>query len=328
MKTKLIVQIIFQEAQALDITGPVEVFAQARKFLLHDGQTKQPAYETILISTDGQPVTMSSGIRMLPDMSFESFSSTYQMVDTLVISGGNGVKAVQNNKQFINFIKNHFTKSRRIASICTGTFALAKTGLLNGKRATTHWDSCRKLADEHPEIIVEPDMIFVKDENIYSSAGVTAGIDLALALVEEDFGREIALKIAKQLVVFMKRQGGQSQFSTTLAQQHITRNDLQDTLDWMKHNSHKEFTIETLASRAAMSERNFARIFKRNIGMTPGKYIEKMRVEVAVQLIESSNDNFGAIAEKSGFSSEEMLRRAFIKQLNVLPNIYRKRFGK
>ncbi len=326
--TKLIVQVIFQEAQALDITGPLEVFAQANKFLLQHGKVTFPVYDLLLVSPNEEPVTMSSGIRLLADETFETFNDSNRRIDTLIISGGNGVENIKLDSNFIAFVKKHAEEARRVTSICTGTFALAQTGLLKNRQATTHWASCQKLADDHPDIAVEPDMIYVRDHNIYTSAGVTAGIDLALALVEEDFGRELALEVAKQLVVFMKRQGGQSQFSTTLARQHVIDHVIKDTLNWVTQNPDKDLSMETLASQSRMSERNFARVFKKEIGMTPGKYIEKMRVEIATNLIEASNNNLQQIATRSGFLSEEKMRRAFKRQLGVLPHVYRKRFGK
>jgi len=326
--TKLIVQVIFQEAQALDITGPVEVFAQANKFLLRHGKIAFPAYDLLLIAPSEEPVVMSSGIRLLADETFATFNDSRRRIDTLVISGGNGVENIKLDCNFINFVKKHAEESKRIASICTGTFALAQTGLLKNRKATTHWASCQKLADDHPDISVERDMIYVRDHNIYTSAGITAGIDLALAMVEEDFGRELALEVAKQLVVFMKRQGGQSQFSTALARQHVMDSVIKDTLNWVHHNPEKDLSMETLASQSAMSERNFNRVFKKEVGMTPGKYVEKMRVELATNLIETSDNNLQQIAARSGFISEEKMRRVFKKQLGVLPHVYRKRFGK
>lgn len=326
--TRLIVQVLFQEAQALDITGPLEVFAQANKFLLHHGRTVHPAYDLLLISVDEEPVVMSSGIKVLADETFATFNGSKRSIDTLIISGGNGVENIKRDSNFIAFVKKHAEEAKRVASICTGTFALAQTGLLKNRKATTHWASCQKLADDHPDIAVEPDMIYVRDHNIYTSAGVTAGIDLALALVEEDFGRELALEVAKQLVVFMKRQGGQSQFSTTLARQHVMDHVIMDTLNWVHQNPEKDLSMENLASQSRMSERNFARVFKKEIGLTPGKYIEKMRVEIAANLIETSDNTLQQIAARSGFISEEKMRRAFLRQLGVLPHVYRKRFGK
>lgn len=326
--TKTIAQVIFQEAQALDITGPFEVFAQANKFLLQHGKTTLPAYDLLLISPNEDPVTMSSGIRLLADETFGTFNASNRHVDTLIISGGNGIENIKLDHNFLAFIKQHAESARRVTSICTGTFALAQTGLLKDRKATTHWASCQKLADDHPDISVEPDMIYVRDHNIYTSAGVTAGIDLALALVEEDFGRELVLEIAKQLVIFMKRQGGQSQFSTTLARQHVIDHVIKDTLKWVHKNPDKDLSMENLASQSKMSERNFARVFKKEIGMTPGKYIEKMRLEIATNLIEASDNDLQQIAARSGFLSVEKMRRAFKRQLGVLPHVYRKRFGK
>ncbi len=184
------------------------------------------------------------------------------------------------------------------------------------------------MAAQYPDIQVEPDKIFIQDKNIYSSAGVTAGIDLALALVQEDYGRKVALRVAKQLVVSMKRQGGQSQFSTNLARQFAVKGKLEEIVMWMNHHPGQDLSVDALASRCAMSERNFARVFKKEIGIAPGKYVEKMRVELAAQLIETQDQGFKSIATTSGFRNEEMMRRAFIRQLNVLPQLYRKRFGK
>ncbi len=327
IKTRRVAQVIFKNAQVLDITGPMEVFAQANEILAQFHQCIGTAYEITLVSHEKGPVPMSSGLKLMADGAFHSFNISQHPLDTLLIAGGNGVYQARFQRDLLAFVKAQEKNARRIASICSGTFILAKAGLLKGKQATTHWSVCQKLANEHPEIQVEPDKIFVRDRHIYSSAGVTAGIDLALALVEEDYGRDIALGIAKQLVVFMKRQGGQSQFSTSLARQSAGKGILKDTLMWMEQNPDQDLSIDALALGCAMSERNFTRIFKKEVGMTPGKYVEKMRVEYAAHLIETQNRGFKSIAQTSGFRSEEMMRRAFKRQLNVLPHLYRKHFG-
>ncbi|MCP4159948.1 MAG: GlxA family transcriptional regulator [Deltaproteobacteria bacterium] len=323
MENKKVIQVIFNGSQILDITGPMEVFAQANEILSKNGDF---FYDLSLISHKKGPVSTSSGLKLLAEEDFKSFNSS-NLLDTLLIAGGNGVYQARFQKDLIDFVREHGKNAMRIASICSGTFILAEAGLLDGKQATTHWSVTEKLALEYPEIDVKPDNIFIRDGNIYSSAGVTAGIDLALSLVEEDHGRKIALEIAKQLVVFMKRQGGQSQFSTTLIGQYAARGVLKDILKWIKQNPKQDMSVDALALRCAMSERNFARVFKQEVGMTPGRYVEKMRVEYAAELIESRGDDFHKIASTSGFSSDEMMRRAFMRQLNVLPNSYRKRFG-
>lgn len=327
IKTRQMVQVIFKNAQILDITGPMEVFAQANEILAQSGRCIGPAYEMTLVSHEKGPVLMSSGLKLTADRPFHSHNRV-PLFDTLIIAGGNGVYQARFKKDLLAFVKAKAKDSNRIVSICSGTFILAEAGLLEGKKVTTHWSVCQRLAREYPQTQVELDKIFVQDKHIYSSAGVTAGIDLALALVEEDYGRDIALKIAKQLVVFMKRQGGQSQFSTSLAKQTAVRGKLRDTLTWMTLNPDQDLSIDALAIRCAMSERNFTRVFKKEVGMTPGKYVEKMRVETASRLIETSDQGFKHIANISGFRSEEMMRRAFRRHLNVLPNGYRNRFGK
>ncbi len=319
-QTRQITQLIFENAQILDITGPTEVFSQANNFI----HSSTPAYEIHLVSSAKGPVRMTSGISLLADQDFTSVDSP---LDTLLIAGGHGVYQARLQKDLMAFVKTQADQARRIASICSGTFILARAGLLDGKQACTHWSVCRRLAQEHPEIDVKPDMIFTQQDNIYSSAGVTAGIALALALVTQDHGRDIALAIAKQLVVFMKRQGGQSQFSTSLARQSAVKSTLTNTLKWIQKNPGADLSLEALASRSAMGQRNFSRIFKQEIGMTPGKYVEKMRVEFAALLMETQSKGLSQIASDSGFTCEEMMRRAFKRQLNVLPHLYAKRFG-
>ncbi len=322
-ETKQIAQIIFENAQILDITGPMEVFSQANKFF----PSTSPAYSLSLVSAAKGPVKMTSGLCLVADNDFVSVSYGKAPLDTLLIAGGSGVYQARLQNDLMAFVKTQATRARRIASICSGTFILAKAGLLNGKQACTHWSVCQRLAKEHPEIDVKPDMIFTREDNIYSSAGVTAGIDLALALVTEDHGRGIALAVAKQLVVFMKRQGGQSQFSTNLARQSAVKGPLTDTLKWMQNHPDADLSLDSLAARSAMGQRNFSRIFKQEMGTTPGKYVEKTRVEYAAMLMETRSKGLKEIASESGFHSEEMMRRSFKRQLNVLPHVYAKRFG-
>lgn len=320
-----IAQIIFNNAQILDITGPNEVFAQVNEFLAKSNGSNRPAYKLTLVSEKKGPVAMSSGLKLVADESFETFKPT--KLNTLLVAGGSGVYEAMCQESLLLFVKAQSSTAARIASICTGTFILAEAKLLSGNQATTHWSRCEKLSRMFPEIEVKPDKIFIKDGNLYSSAGVTAGIDLALALVEEDFGRDMALQVAKQLVVFIKRQGGQSQFSSHLANESAVSGFLKDTLKWINQNPSQNMSIGILADRCAMSERNFSRVFKREIGITPGKYVEKMRVECAANMIESQNMGFKSIADACGFKSEERLRRAFIRQLNIHPHLYRKNFG-
>ncbi len=320
-----IAQVIFKNAQILDITGPTEVFAQVNDFLMKSDITNEPAYKLTLVSQTKGAVVMSSGLKLIADESFKTFRPSE--LNLLLVPGGDGVYKSMYQEDLLAFVKRQYSTARRVASICTGTFILAEAGLLNGKQATTHWSRCEKLTRMYPEIEVKPDKIYIKDGNLYSSAGVTAGIDLALALVEDDFGRDMALQVAKQLVVFMKRQGGQSQFSTHLVRQSAVEGTLENILKWMNQNPSQDMSVDALADRCAMSERNFSRVFKKEVCMTPGKYVEKMRVEYAANMIETQNLGFKSIAETCGFRSEEMMRRAFIRQLSILPHLYRKNFG-
>ena len=322
--TSQVGQVIFPGAQILDITGPMEVFSQAKKLLSGAGSTGTPAYSLSLIAETRGPVIMSSGLQLVADRSIHDPDTR---PDTLMVAGGSGVYKAASRPGLVRFIRDQAARVRRMASICTGTFLLAEAGLLDGRAATTHWSATRRLAETYPLVNVKPDKIFVKDGHVYSSAGVTAGIDLALALVQEDHGRDLALKIAKQLVVFMKRQGGQSQFSSSLARQAAAEGRLAKVLLWIKQNPEKDLSVDALACRAAMSQRNFARTFKQETGMTPGKFVEKMRVETAAHKIETLDSGFKEIARESGFKDEEMMRRAFKRQLHVLPHLYRKRFG-
>lgn len=317
--------VIYEDAQILDITGPMEVFSQAARFLAGHRASDEPAYTLSLIAETAGPVKTSSGLCLMADRGFPDVGES--PFDTLMVAGGSGVHTACCQPGVVGFVREQGRRVRRLASICTGTFILAEAGLLEGRTATTHWSDSRRLAREYPGINVAPDQIFVKDGHIYSSAGVTAGIDLALALVQADYGRDLALEIAKNLVVFMKRQGGQSQFSTSLARQTAAKGRLGEVLQWMKKNPNQNLSVDALAYRCAMSQRNFARAFKQEIGMTPGKFVEKMRVELAARTIETRDLGFKEIARDSGFKNEEMMRRAFKRQLNVLPNLYRKRFG-
>lgn len=231
----------------------------------------------------------------------------------------------------MDWLKRQCAGARRFGSICTGALVLAKAGLLEGRRATTHWNWCDELAQNYPGVTVDPDPIYVKDGNCYTSAGVTAGIDMTLALVEEDLGSELALRIARMMVVFLRRPGGQSQFSATLAAQSISQNrdhrSLGDLLAWIADNITRDLSIDMLARRAAMSPRNFARLFTQEIGKTPGTHVEDLRLEAARRQLESTAASLEEVAKFSGFNSAEVLRRVFARRLGTTPGQYRKSFG-
>jgi transcriptional regulator GlxA family with amidase domain len=247
-------------------------------------------------------------------------------IDTLIVAGGTGVGAAAENEEFVAAIARVAERSRRVASVCTGTFLLAAAGLLEGRRVTTHWAAAEYLAECHPELSVDPDRIYVKDGEVWTSAGVTAGIDLALALVEADLGRERALEVARWLVVYAHRSGGQAQFSEPLAAQLCEHEPIREAQESVVADPSLPHTVESLADAAGMTLRSFARAFKREVGITPAAYVETIRVERARQLLETSATETTAIAEACGFGTIETFRRAFRRRLGVSPGEYRDRF--
>ena len=306
----------FPDVQALDVTGPGEVFSLADRIA-------GDAYAVQLITGDGAPITTSSGFRLAPDGGLRRDASE---IDTLVVAGGLGVVKAEDDERLIAWLRVAAKRSRRVASVCTGAFLLARAGLLDGRRATTHWASCQALAARYPEVEVDPDPIYVRDGNVYTSAGVTAGIDLALALVEEDLGRRVALDVARGLVLFIRRPGGQAQFSAGLASQAAEQPSLRELQDWIPDHLHESLSVSALAERACMSPRNFARVFRREVGITPAAYVELMRVERARILLESTDVQLEEIVRRCGFGTAETLRRSFARRLRVSPADYRSRF--
>ena len=248
-------------------------------------------------------------------------------IDTLVVAGGRGARAAGRDERLIAWLRLAARRSRRVTSVCTGAFLLARAGLLDGRRATTHWAACGALARTFPSIEVDPDPIFVRDGNVYTSAGVTAGIDLALALVEEDLGRRASLDVARQLVLFVRRSGGQAQFSAGLAGQAAERPSLRELQDWIGDHLDEDLSVAALAARAYMSPRNFARVFAREVGTTPAAYVESLRLERARMLLETTDLQLEEIAARCGFGTVETLRRAFGRRLHVSPSGYRDRFS-
>ena len=248
-------------------------------------------------------------------------------LDTLLIAGGVGTRRYCTHAPLLRWIRRQAGWVRRLASVCTGSFFLAEAGLLKGRRATTHWGWCGRMASRYPNIRLEPDMIFVRDGSIYTSAGVTAGMDLALALVEEDHGREVALQVARELVMFLRRPGGQSQFSAQLAVQMAEREPLRDLQAYILENPRADLSVEALARRVAMSPRNFARVFTRDVGTTPARFTTSARVETARRLLEESSDDLQSICDQTGLGSTESMRRAFLRAVGVPPSRYRERFS-
>jgi transcriptional regulator GlxA family with amidase domain len=276
-----------------------------------------------LAAPEAGPLKTSSGVAVVADRAVFGLRGE---LDTLVVAGGRGVERAIRDDRLVRTVARLAGRARRVTSVCTGAFLLAEAGLLDGRRATTHWAACERLARRYPAVEVDPDPIFVRDGDVVTSAGVTAGMDLALALVEEDHGRDVALMVARRLVLFLKRPGGQSQFSAQLAAQQAVRDPLADVQAAVVANPEGEHSVESLARRAGMSPRHFARVFVRETGATPARFVERARVEAARRRLEDTGEGVDAIASACGFGSSETLRRAFLRQLRVGPAEYRQRF--
>lgn len=318
--TRLVSMLAFDNADILDITGPLDVFSIANLLLQESGRTT-PAYQTEIIATiQDEIVVTASGIRLLADAACSSRSQT----NTLLVPGGPVTDDV--SEELIDWIRRTSPLARRVGSICSGAFLLARAGLLDGRRATTHWRMAAELQQRFPQIHVEADAIYIKDGPVYTSAGITAGIDLALALVEEDFGRVLALNVARMMVLYFKRPGGQSQFSTSLFSQYREGGILAPTIQWIRENHTQHLTNEVMAAHAAMSLRNFARIFKRETNTTPARFIERIRLEAAVKYLEETHQALETIARECGFQSGEHFRQAFLRSFRITPGEYRDRF--
>lgn len=324
MRTHSVAMVTFADAQILDVVGPLEVFSRAARLLSGEARRGPLPYTVeILARTRGRVVT-SSGIGLLANRSFRDVRGG---IDTLFVSGGRGTESALHDRALIGWLRRMAPRVGRLASVCTGAFILAEAGLLDGKRAVTHWESCARLAERYPRVAVDKDPIFVRERNVYTSAGVTAGMDLALALVEQDHGPQLARQVARELVLFLKRPGGQSQFSANLETQAADRAPIAELQAWMADHLGADLSVEALARRAAMSPRNFARVFCKSAGMTPARYVEQLRVEAARRRLEETDGGVDAIAAQCGFGTSESMRRSFQRTLHVSPTSYRSRFA-
>ena len=306
--------------RALDLIGPGEVFMEANRL------KGNPFYRLTFLS--GAKDTAILSLFALSFNAANSYRDVDSTFDTLLVAGGSGAEGPAYDPALLGWIKRQALGCRRFGSVCTGAMVLAAAGLLDGKRATTHWHWCDELAARYPRVTIDRDPIFIKDGNCYTSAGVTAGIDLALALVEEDLGREVALRAAQMMVVFLRRPGGQSQFSATLTAQKAERNALADLLAWLPEHLTSDLSVKAMARVVAMSPRNFSRAFKQAVGSTPAEHLEALRIEAARRLLETSSLSQAEIAGRIGVNNTETLRRIFARHLHVTPGAYRKSFGK
>jgi len=316
-----VVMLGFPQAQVLDITGPLEVFARTSRWLAEHRGTRTPAYETELVAARAGPFATSGGLQLVATRRYEDAGS----IDTLLIAGGIGFEAMIRDKAQLRWIAAQARRVERLGSICNGAMLLAAAGLLEGKPATTHWAYLDRLEKLAPGARVERDALYVRAGNIYTSAGVTAGMDLALALVEQDHGKAVALAVAQELVLFLKRPGGQSQFSRHLEAQR--RDDLFGELElWMLEHPGEDLSVENLARRMNMSPRHFARQFAARLGTSPGAYVRRLRVEQARRRIEGGASRLKQVARDCGFADEQALRRSFQSIVGITPAEYRERF--
>jgi transcriptional regulator GlxA family with amidase domain len=308
----------FEGAELLDIAGPTGVFSTASTLL---GRGR--GYDVRLVAQSAGPVVTSSGVTLLAQQALGSIRGA---IDTLIVPGGLR-DAVDGAASLVPIVHRLAARTRRLASVCSGAFILSRAGLLDGRAAVTHWAACEQLRRQHPQCRVEDDRIFVRDGHIWTSAGVSTGIDLALAMVEEDHGAQLALEIARWLVVYLRRPGGQSQFSAPLAAQMAERQGLRDLLLWMADHIDTDLSVAALAARANMSARTFARVFAAETNFTPAVYVERLRVDAARRSLETTKKSVKQIARTCGFGTVETLHRAFKRGVGSTPLQYRARFA-
>ncbi|HST29607.1 MAG TPA: GlxA family transcriptional regulator [Chthoniobacterales bacterium] len=322
--TRRVVFVAGPGTEILDLVGPLQVFARASDMYCREHPGAHPIYSIEVVSTvSNRSLIANCGLRFA---AHKTFRQVRGKIDTLLVAGGDAIEQNEINTDAVRWFKKIAQRARRVGSVCTGAMLLARAGLLNGRRATTHWNWCQTLIKRAPAAKVDPDPIFVRDENVYTSAGVTAGMDLALALVEEDHGSRLALQVARNLVLYLRRPGSQSQFSAALSLQLTDRKPLRELEAWVLDNLDKELTVPILAQRVAMSPRNFARVFNEEMKTTPAKFVERLRVEAARRRLEESQNSMETIAGECGFGNVNAMRTVFQRALKIPPGQYRRHF--
>ncbi|MDS1272636.1 GlxA family transcriptional regulator [Lipingzhangella sp. LS1_29] len=318
MRSRTVLILLFEDVQSLDITGPLEVFTGANSWCAARGT--RPAYAPMTASPDAAPIRTSSGLRITPDADLHCQTAP----DLLLVPGGAGTRHPP--PKVLTWLREQGAHATRLISVCTGAFLLAEAGLLAGRRATTHWAHCHTLANRFPEVTVATDPIFVRDGHIATSAGVTAGIDLTLSLVDDDLGSEAALAVARNMVMFLRRPGSQAQFSAQLAVHTARSPRMHELQQWIAEHPEADLSVEALARRTHLSARHFARAFTSEIGMSPGRYVDLARIESARRRFADSDAGVAETARACGYGTPEALRRAFLRRLGVGPSEYRERF--
>jgi transcriptional regulator GlxA family with amidase domain len=323
---RLVAVLTFEDVQLLDVAGPVQTFAIASEMAKEAGDS---GYRIVVVSRRGGVVTTSSGLPLVTRPLGHALR--HVRIDTLIVPGGPGVHRALQDARTVTWVRRQVATARRIASVCTGAFMLAEAGILAGRCATTHWKSCSRLQERYPDIRVQPDPIYVRDDRVWTSAGVTAGIDLSLALVQDDLGRKLAMQVARHLVVFLNRPGGQSQFSAALEAQAAAAdgnapNHFAPLHGWIAEHLTGDLRVERLAAQAGMSPRTFARVYTATMEITPARMVEKIRIEAVRRVLEETDMPIKRVATSCGFGQEERLRRAFARQVGTTPTEYRQRF--
>jgi transcriptional regulator GlxA family with amidase domain len=315
--TRRIVMFIYPDAHLLDISGPMSLFAAANDFAGYR------AYEVSLAAHRPGPVRTSAGIGI---EATRRIGPVLKNLDTLLVAGGIGVDRAAADRSVLRWLRAQAKNSRRVASVCSGALLLAATGLLDGRRAVTHWERCRQLAADYPKVIVEGDPIFIRDGKYFTSAGITAGMDLALALIEQDLGTEVSAALAREFVLYMRRSGGQAQFSPALLAQGTAPGKIAQIQRWILDHLERRHSVDDLAARAAMSPRHFARRFREEAGMTPAAFIAAARIDAARAALAGGRERIEEVAQRFGFASAEHLRRTFQRHLAVTPSQFRQHF--
>lgn len=326
LNARRIVIVASPTSQSLEVAGPFEVFYVANEKLREAGRVRSMPYHVELVSaTPSKTITSPSGLSFLAEKPFDEVTGS---LDTLIVTGGMDIWTGAGEAGFHRWLRGQSNSVRRICSICTGAFILAEAGLLDSKRVTTHWYYTGQLQKQYPRVNVDPDRIYVRDGKTYTSAGVSTGIDLALALVEDDLGSDIALRVARGLVLYLRRSESQSQFSTALAFHNNVRIPIREMPIWILENLSNALSIEDLARHAAMSPRNFSRVFSDQFGITPARFVEKLRVETALNLLHDSDKSVEQIAFECGFGSSVTMRRALKRESKPLPSRLRTEMGR
>ena len=317
-----ILMVAYPGVHQLDVIGPLEILATTQ-FFVADGDLP---YDLKIVAAQAGPVKASSGLTIIAETSFADAMGRDDEIDTLMIAGGHGSSSELKNQELLEFVRTMAARAQRIVSICTGALILAEAGLLKNKRASTHWFWCSIMEHAYPDVTVDREAIYVRDGNVWTSAGVTSGMDLGLALIEEDWGHKVALEVARFSVMYMMRPGGQSQFSAHLIAQRAEDPAINDALSFILKNPSDPLTVTSLAARAMMSERTFARRFKDETGVTPAAYVETARVQAARVVLETTDHSIDQVALETGFQNSERMRRAFHRHVGISAGEYRDRF--